>query len=119
MDRIERIAEALRSLDLSAGVTVEGRTFVGPADAVTRLRDLEGIASGLASRDLFALYDRSIAHDGVFEEDIQGSGRYYAYILYELKGRRPRRKRRTSPRPSRISCPSTERTRCSLAYPAG
>lgn len=89
MDRIERIAEALRSLDLGAGVTVEGRTFVGPADAVARLRDLEGIASGLASRDLFALYDRSIAHDGVFEEDIQGSGRYYAYLLYELKGITP------------------------------
>lgn len=89
MDRIERIAEALRSLDLGAGVTVEGRTFVGPADAVSRLRDLEGIASGLASRDLFALYDRRIAHDGVFEEDIQGSGRYYAYLLYELKGITP------------------------------
>ena len=89
MDRIERIAEALRSLDLGAGVAVEGRTFVGPADAVARLRDLEGIASGLASRDLFALYDRSIAHDGVFDEDIHGSGRYYAYLLYELKGTTP------------------------------
>jgi hypothetical protein len=89
VERIERIAEALRSLDLGAGVTVEGRTFVGPADAVARLRDLEGIASGLASRDLFALYDRSVAHDGVFDEDIHGSGRYYAYLLFELKGQTP------------------------------
>jgi len=70
VDKLPRIAEALRSLDLSAGVTVEGRTFVGNADALARLRDLEGIASGLASRDLFALYDRTIAHDGIFEEDI-------------------------------------------------
>ena len=89
MERIERIAEALRSLDLGAGVATEGRTFVGPEDAVARLRDLEGIASGLASRDLFALYDRSIAHDGVFDEDINNSGRYYAYLLYELKGATP------------------------------
>jgi len=86
VERIERIAEALRSLDLSAGVAVEGRTFVGPADAIARLRDLEGIISGLVSRDLFALYDRSIAHDGVFEADAHGSGRYHAYLLYELKG---------------------------------
>ena len=89
MDKLERIAEALRSLDLGAGVAVEGRTFVGPADAISRLRDLEGIASGLASRDLFALYDRRIAHDGVFEADINESGRYYAYLLYELKGATP------------------------------
>ena len=39
MERIERIAEALRSLDVGAGVTVEGRTFVGPADALARLFD--------------------------------------------------------------------------------
>jgi hypothetical protein len=89
VERIERIAEALRSLDLGAGVAVEGRTFVGPADAIARLRDLEGIVSGLASRDLFALYDRRIAHDGVFDEDIHGSGRYYGYLLYELKGATP------------------------------
>ena len=86
MERIERIAEALRSLDLGAGVAVEGRTFVGPADATVRLRDLEGIVTALASRDLFALYDRSVAHDGVFDEDMHGSGRYYAYLLYDLKG---------------------------------
>jgi hypothetical protein len=92
VDKLERIAEALRSLDLGAGVAVEGRTFVGPADAISRLRDLEGIASGLASRDLFALYDRRIAHDGVFEADINESGRYYAYLLYELKGATPEEK---------------------------
>lgn len=92
MEKLERIAEALRSLDLGAGVEVEGRTFVGPADAISRLRDLEGIASGLASRDLFALYDRRIAHDGVFDEDINESGRYYAYLLYELKGATPEEK---------------------------
>jgi hypothetical protein len=89
VDRIERIAEALRSLDLGAGVAVEGRSFVGPSDAIARLRDLEGIATGLASRDLFALYDKSVAHDGVFDEDIGGSGRYYAYLLFELKGATP------------------------------
>jgi hypothetical protein len=89
VERIERIAEALRSLDLGAGVAVEGRTFVGPAEAISRLRDLEGIASGLASRDLFSLYDRSVAHDGVFEEDIHGSGRYYAYLSFALKGLTP------------------------------
>ena len=89
MERIERIAEALRSLDLGAGVAVEGRTFVGPPDAIARLRDLEGIASGLASRDLFSLYDRSVAHDGTFEADSRGSGRYYAYLQYELKGLTP------------------------------
>jgi hypothetical protein len=92
VEKLERIAEALRSLDLGAGVTVEGRTFVGPADAISRLRDLEGIASGLASRDLFALYDRGIAHDGVFEEDINESGRYYAYLYFELKGSTPEEK---------------------------
>lgn len=92
MDKLPRIAEALRSLDLSAGVAVEGRVFVGSADAISRLRDLEGIASGLAARDLFALYDRRIAHDGVFEEDINASGRYYAYLLYELKGVTPEEK---------------------------
>ena len=86
MERIERIAEALRSLDLSAGVAVEGRTFVGPADAIARLRDFEGIISGIASRDLFALYERRVAHDGAFEADTHGSGRYYAYLLWELKG---------------------------------
>jgi hypothetical protein len=89
VERIERIAEALRSLDVGAGVAVEGRTFVGPAEALARLRDLESIAAGLAGRDLFALYERSIAHDGVFEEDIAGSGRYYAYLLFELKGTTP------------------------------
>ena len=89
MEKLERIAEALRSLDLGGGVAVEGRTFVGPADAISRLRDLEGIASSLASRDLFELYDRRVAHDGVFEEDINQSGRYYAYLLYELKGATP------------------------------
>jgi hypothetical protein len=92
VEKLERIAEALRSLDLGGGVAVEGRTFVGPADALARLRDLEGIASGLASRDLFALYDRRVAHDGVFEEDINQSGRYYAYLLYELKGGTPEEK---------------------------
>ncbi len=89
MDRIERIATALRSLDLGTGVAIEGRTFVGPEDALARLRELEGIAEGLASRDLFALYDRRILHDGVFEEDIHASGRYYAYLDYELKGATP------------------------------
>jgi hypothetical protein len=89
VERIERIAEALRSLDLGSGVAVEGRTFVGPPDAIARLRDLEGIASGLASRDLFSLYDRSVAHDGTFDEDSRGSGRYYAYLSYELKGSTP------------------------------
>jgi hypothetical protein len=89
VERIERIAEALRSLDLDAGVAVEGRTFVGPPEAIARLRDLEGIASGLASRDLFELYDRSFAHDGAFDADSSGSGRYYAYLLYELKGATP------------------------------
>jgi hypothetical protein len=92
VEKLERIAEALRSLDLGGGVAVEGRTFVGPEDAVSRLRDLEGIASGLASRDLFALYDRRIAHDGVFQEDINQSGRYFAYLLYELKGGTPEEK---------------------------
>jgi hypothetical protein len=89
VDKLERIAEALRSLDLGSGVAVEGRTFVGPAEAIGRLRDLEGVVSGLASRDLFALYDRRVAHDGVFDEDINESGRYYAYLLYELKGATP------------------------------
>jgi acyl-CoA-binding protein len=89
VDRIERIAAALRSLDLGAGVTIEGRTFVGPADALARLGELEGIAAGLASRDLFALYDKRVGHDGLFDEDIHGSGRYYAYLLYELKGITP------------------------------
>ncbi|HET7839028.1 MAG TPA: hypothetical protein VFL04_04670 [Rectinemataceae bacterium] len=89
MDRIERIATALRSLDLGSGVAIEGRTFVGPEDALARLRELEGIAEGLASRDLFALYDRRILHDGVFEEDIHASGRYYAYLDFELKGATP------------------------------
>ncbi|HTX72391.1 MAG TPA: hypothetical protein VMC79_06150 [Rectinemataceae bacterium] len=89
MDRIERIANALRSLDLGAGVVVEGRTFVGPPEAVARLGELESIAEGLSSRDLFALYDRVIAHDGVFDEDINASGRYYAYLAFELKGVTP------------------------------
>jgi hypothetical protein len=92
VERIERIASALRSLDLGAGVTVEGRTFVGPEDALSRLRDLEGIVAGLLSRDLFELYDRGVAHDGVFDEDIKGSGRYYAYLLFELKGATPEEK---------------------------
>ena len=92
MDKLERIAEALRSLDLDAGVTVEGRTFVGNADALARLADLEGIAAGLSSRDLFALYDRTIAHDGVFEEDLNQTGRYYAYLRFELKGTTPEEK---------------------------
>jgi hypothetical protein len=92
VERIERIASALRSLDLGAGVTVEGRTFVGPEEALSRLRDLEGIIAGLSSRDLFELYDRSVAHDGVFDEDIRGSGRYYAYLLFELKGATPEEK---------------------------
>jgi hypothetical protein len=92
VDKLERIAEALRSLDLDAGVTVEGRTFVGNADALARLADLEGIAAGLSSRDLFALYDRTIAHDGIFEEDINQSGRYYAYMRFELKGTTPEEK---------------------------
>jgi hypothetical protein len=92
VDKLERIAGALRSLDLGTGVTVEGRTFVGPSEALARLRDLEGLASGLASRDLFALYDRKIAHDGVFSEDINESGRYYAYLQFELKGLTPEEK---------------------------
>lgn len=92
MDKLERIAEALRSLDLGSGVTVEGRTFVGNADALARLADLEGMATGLSSRDLFALYERTIAHDGVFEADINESGRYYAYLRYELKGTTPEEK---------------------------
>ncbi len=92
MERIERIAQALRSLDLGAGVSVEGRTFIGPEDALSRLRDLEGIIAGLSSRDLFELYERRIAHDGVFDEDIHGSGRYYAYFLFELKGVTPEEK---------------------------
>jgi len=92
VERIERIAAALRSLDLGAGVTVEGRTFVGPEEDLARLRDLEGIIAGLSSRDLFELYDRSVAHDGVFDEDIHGSGRYYAYLLFELKGTTPEQK---------------------------
>jgi hypothetical protein len=89
VDKIPRIAEALRTLDLDAGVTVEGRTFVGPPEPLSRLRDLEGLASGLASRDLFALYERGIASDGVFDADINESGRYFAYLRYELKGITP------------------------------
>ncbi len=92
MERIERIAQALRSLDLGAGVSVEGRTFIGPEEALAALRDLEGIIAGLLSRDLFALYERTVAHDGVFDEDIHGSGRYYAYFLFELRGITPEEK---------------------------
>jgi hypothetical protein len=92
VDKLARIAEALRSLDLASGVKVEERTFVGPADAMERLKDLEGVIQGLASRDLFALYDRSIAHDGVFDEDVNQSGRYYAYLRWELKGTTPEEK---------------------------
>ncbi|MGO8695896.1 MAG: hypothetical protein ACLQMF_19715 [Rectinemataceae bacterium] len=92
MDRIERIANALRSLDLGAGVTVEGRTYVGPSEAMARLGELEGIAASLSSRDLFALYDKVVAHDGIFDEDINASGRYFAYLAFELKGTTPEEK---------------------------
>jgi hypothetical protein len=92
VDRIERIANALRSLDLGAGVAIEGRTYVGPPEAMARLGELEGIAASLSSRDLFALYDKVIAHDGLFDEDINTSGRYYAYLAFELKGATPEEK---------------------------
>jgi len=92
VDRIERIANALRSLDLGAGVAIEGRTYIGPSEAMARLGELEGIAAALSSRDLFGLYDKVIAHDGLFDEDINASGRYYAYLAFELKGTTPEEK---------------------------
>jgi hypothetical protein len=90
--RLEHLAEVLASLKVEDGVAIEKRTYVGPAEATARLRELEDIAAGLAQRDILSLYDKTIAHDGVFPEDIYQSGRYYAYLRFELKGMTPEEK---------------------------
>lgn len=92
MDRFERIAEALKTYKIEDSVEIDGRKFVGPDDAMARLRELEEIARALQSIDPLALYDRTYAFDGIFREDIHGSGRFYAYLKFELKGVTPEEK---------------------------
>jgi hypothetical protein len=92
VERLERLAGVLASLKVEEGVAIEKRTYVGPEEATSRLRELEDIAAGLAQRDILSLYDKTIAFDGIFPEDIYQSGRYYAYLLFELKGTTPEEK---------------------------
>ena len=89
-----------------------------PRTRSTRLRDLEGMAAGLASRDLFALYDRSVAHDGVFERGHNGVGALLRLPPLRAQGRHARGEGGERSRlPSRTSCPSTARTPCSSRIP--
>lgn len=89
MSRLEGIAGLIKEVDLSKSVSVEHRSFVGPEKSLEAIRELELIISELGRVDIISLYERSVAFDGVHEEDIYHSGRYYAYLRFELRGQTP------------------------------
>ncbi len=86
MERIERYSKLLEQVDFENGVTIEDRTYYGPDDVINELRELEELYQALKDFDILSLYDRTIAHDGLHDEDIYDHGRYYAYFSFELKG---------------------------------
>jgi hypothetical protein len=83
---LETYRELLGRHDLAKGVAVGERTFVGEEAALAPLSSLQHLAEALRKTDIMGLYERSIAHDGLHDEDIYGSGRHFAYFLFELKG---------------------------------
>jgi hypothetical protein len=86
------MAEIVKGIDLSKGVPIEGRLFIAPEEAREKLARLEALAEAVKDFDVFSAYERSIAHDGLHEDDIYHSGRYYAYLRYELPGLTPEEK---------------------------
>lgn len=86
MSRLERYAELLQEIDLENGVAVEERLFVGPEEVIERVRKLEKLFQALNKINILGLYNKTIAHDGMHDEDIYDHGRYYAYFNFELKG---------------------------------
>ncbi|MCD6120767.1 MAG: hypothetical protein J7K04_02905 [Spirochaetales bacterium] len=86
MSRLERYAKLLEGIDLENGVAVEDRIFVGPEEVIEKVRELEKLYKALSRVNILELYNRTIAHDGMHEEDIYNHGRYYAYFNFELKG---------------------------------
>ncbi len=86
MERIERYSRLLEQIDMENGVTIEDRTYYGPDEVINELRELEELYQAIKNVDILSLYDRTIAHDGLHDEDIYDHGRYYAYFNFELKG---------------------------------
>lgn len=86
MSQLGRYAELLKKINLEKGIGVGERTFVGPEEVMKEIGVLEDLYRSLKEVDILQLYKESIAHDGLHEEDINRSGRYYAYLLFELKG---------------------------------
>jgi hypothetical protein len=91
---LEKYRELLGRSDLAKGVTIGERTFVGEEAAVGPLAALTKLSDALGKAGIMGLYERTIAHDGLHDEDIYGSGRHYAYFLFELKGQSPQDKER-------------------------
>jgi hypothetical protein len=83
------MSEVVKGLDLGQGVMIDGRLFICPEEVRERLGKLEALAQAIKATDVLSLYRRSIAHDGVYDEDIYHSGRYYAYFVFELLGSSP------------------------------
>lgn len=89
----EKIVELLKSVDLKKAVLIENRYFVGPEEALTKAAKLEELALEMKELDLFTLYNKTIAFDGLHDEDINNFGRFFAYLRFELKGITPDEKR--------------------------
>jgi len=91
---LEKYRDLLGRMDLSKAVPVGERTFVGEEAALGPLSALERLSQSLMQTGIIGLYERTIAHDGLHDEDIYGSGRHFAYFLFELKGQSPQDKER-------------------------
>ncbi|GEM_PF-1303114 len=86
MTRIERYSKLLENIDFDDGVVIDDRTYYGPKEAIEEIRELEELYQALKGIDILSLYEKTVAHDGMHDEDIADHGRYYAYLRFELKG---------------------------------
>ncbi len=86
MADIKHYAALLEAVNVTEGVKIDSRLYCGSVDQLKELKALDEIYQVLSVRDIFDLYDQDIGHDGMHPEDIYKSGRYYAYLRFELKG---------------------------------
>jgi hypothetical protein len=78
--------ELLKGINLNKGMNIGSRTFIGPKEVMEQAGKLEDLYNSIKKINIFRLYNESISHDGLHDEDIYQSGRYYAYLVFELKG---------------------------------
>ncbi len=83
---LNKYQELLKGINLAKGITIGNRTFVGPKEVMEQVGKLEELYRQFKSLDILQLYNESVAHNGEHDEDIYHSGRYFAYLVFELKG---------------------------------